>query len=305
MNKPLIALGHELDTGPEAFGELLPCNDLEGNAPALNERLAQDGYLFLRDFLDIDQVMSARQEILSRISERGGLRPETPLMDGISIEGPEGQVFSHDLARDNQALEAVLYSGLLRDFFELLLGGAIGHFDYTWFRAYAGGQQGTYPHCDRVYMGRGTPDLYTAWVPFGDVPLELGGLMILEGSHLLETERMRDYLESDVDKYCLDDENAADIVSGKIYLKWDGSLTDNPGELRAELGGRWLTTDYRAGDLVVFTMATVHGSLDNQGDRFRLSSDSRYQLAGEPVDERWMGENPSAHGPESKIGMIC
>jgi hypothetical protein len=52
-------------------------------------------------------------------------------------------------------------------------------------------------------------------------------------------------------------------------------------------------------------MFTLHASLDNQTERVRLSTDSRYQLASEAVDERWIGEKPLAHGPEAKVGMIC
>jgi len=52
-------------------------------------------------------------------------------------------------------------------------------------------------------------------------------------------------------------------------------------------------------------MATVHASLDNQTNRFRLSSDSRYQLASEPADERWIGAHPAGHGPAGKKGKIC
>ena len=40
---------------------------------------------------------------------------------------------------------------------------------------------------------------------------------------------------------------------------------------------------------------TMHGSLSNTSDRFRISSDTRYQLASEPVDERWIGRKPKAH----------
>lgn len=46
------------------------------------------------------------------------------------------------------------------------------------------GGPGTAPHCDLVYMGRGTKNVFTMWVPYGEVPLELGGLMVLEQSHL-------------------------------------------------------------------------------------------------------------------------
>ena len=76
-------------------------------------------------------------------------------------------------------------------------------------------------------------------------------------------------------------------------------------ELRRRLGGRWLTADYRAGDLLVFGMYTAHGALDNRSAAIRLSSDSRYQLAAEPVDERWVGLNPPGHTKAGKRGVIC
>lgn len=59
---------------------------------------------------------------------------------------------------------------------------------------------GIRPHCDVVYMGRGTHELYTAWIPYGDVSFDIGGLMILEKSHL-QAARIQKYLKSDVDTY--------------------------------------------------------------------------------------------------------
>jgi hypothetical protein len=52
-------------------------------------------------------------------------------------------------------------------------------------------------------------------------------------------------------------------------------------------------------------MDLVHGGLDNRSHRLRLSSDSRYQLASEPIDERWVGENPPGHGSAGKRGRVC
>src|SRR5258708_412349 len=71
-------------------------------------------------------------------------------------------------------------------------------------------------------------------------------------------------------------------------LLWDGKLGKDPVNLRKKLGGRWLTAEFEAGDMVTFCMTLVHGSLDNQTDQIRLSSDSRYQLATEAVDDRWI-----------------
>ena len=82
-------------------------------------------------------------------------------------------------------------------------------------------------------------------------------------------------------------------------------LSEDPADLQRQLGLPWSTAEYRAGDLLTFSIQTVHCSLDNHSDRIRLSSDSRYQLASDPIDERWIGDEPIGHGPDAKRGMIC
>jgi len=164
--------------------------------------------------------------------------------------------------------------------------------------------QGTPPHCDLVYMGRGTHQLLTAWIPYGEVPLEVGGLMVLERSHT-QAARIRNYLEVDVDLYCENRPRETEKVKAKGGWSHPGYLTTNPVTLRQKLGGRWLTTEWRPGDLLTFKMTLVHGSLDNQTDTVRLSSDTRYQRASQPIDPRWIGANPPGHGPRAKQGLIC
>jgi len=66
-----------------------------------------------------------------------------------------------------------------------------------------------------------------------------------------------------------------------------------------------LSTNYQAGDVLVFTRYTMHAGMDNQTNRLWISTDTRYQLASEPIDQRWIGKNPIGHGPAGKIGMIC
>lgn len=154
-------------------------------------------------------------------------------------------------------------------------------------------------------MGRGTHTLLTAWTPISEIPLDVGGLMILERSH--RHERLnRNYALKDVDQFCAN--KRGDVytgLGGGGNIRQYGWLTDKPVKLRENLGGRWLTAGYSAGDLLIFTMNTIHASIDNQSNRIRLSSDSRYQPANESVDERWIGEHPIAHGAEAKRGMIC
>ena len=79
--------------------------------------------------------------------------------------------------------------------------------------------------------------------------------------------------------------------------QFNGSYSSNPVEVQEKFGKRWLTTDFKMGDLLVFTMHTMHCSLDNRSaeNRIRLSVDSRYQPAAEEADERWVGENSLGH----------
>ena len=126
-------------------------------------------------------------------------------------------------------------------------------------------------------MGRGTTNVLTCWTPIGDIPLELGPLAILVGSHRFEIIKGT-YGQMDVDR---------DHVTG-----W---FSNDPFELIDKYGGQWQTANFRQGDVLIFGMFTMHASLDNTTNRFRLTTDTRYQPANEPGDDRWIGDNPTGH----------
>jgi len=298
---PLTSRDHTLDLSPSAFGELNRSDDALGQVEKLRARLDRDGYLYVPGFFDRDDVMEVRSSLTGQMARQGLLNPDFPHVE--ALWNPERRTtFMPQLAQNNGPLKNLIYGKQLLGFYEALFGEAVLHFDFTWIRAVGPGQ-GTQPHCDLVYMGRGTHDLLTCWVPYGDVPLELGGLIVLEDSHL-KSDRLRAYLSGDVDAYCENRPHQLEKVkSGKA--KVGGWLSTNPVTLREKLGGRWLTTEWQAGDIITFKMNMVHGSLDNATDRVRLSSDSRYQRASEPADERWIGANPAGHSLAGKRGRIC
>lgn len=297
----LTALGVELDLSPDTFGELRDSTDALGDVATLRERMAREGYLYLPGYLDREAVLAARRGVTERLAVEGLTDPAYPADEAVAPPGST-LAFKPDLAHDNPALHDLLYGPRMLGFYEGFLGGAVRHFDFTWMRAVAPGRA-TAPHGDVVFMGRGTHDLYTAWVPLGDVDYTLGGLIVLEGSNNLAAIR-DDYAHRDVDTYCENVPEERERAEAGGWT-WNGALSDNPAALRAQLGGRWLTSTFRAGDLLTFSSYTIHGSLDNRADRIRLSSDSRYQLASAPIDERWIGEAPIGHGPGGKRGLIC
>jgi hypothetical protein len=304
----LYSSGHQLDTSPECFGELCSSLDLLEDTHALHTRIERDGYLYLPGFWSRDEVLKRRIMITDHLAEKGLLNLDYPKIDAVVKEDVDlksvSTHFKNKDRRDSMFLEMsrLLFSGKIMTFLESYLGGAVQEYEYTWFRIHKRGM-GTKPHCDIVFFNRGTHNIYSAWVPYGDIDQEMGGLMILEDSHNKQ-HRLRNYLKRDSDTYCENRKGAEDYASQETKV-WSGMLTGNPVKLREKLTGRWLRANYRMGDLLLFPPYTVHCSLDNNTDRFRLSTDTRYQLASDPYDERWIGPNPVGHEAGGKRGVIC
>lgn len=309
----------------DQVGELRRSDDITDDRDALWERMEEDGYLFLPHYLHRRTVLAARAVLCDRLYKFGVLDPARPSMAGVVASGKTVNPaatgpFMPILARNNPALDKVLYDGPMMAFYEFFLSGPVRHYDYTWFRAkQPGTTTATTPHCDIVYMGRGTKELYTSWTPFSDVPYEMGGLMVLEGSHRNEALK-QGYGQTDVDAFCENDGPAArQIVATaqaqgreltqqeREQIRWNssGAYSADAIAVREQLRGRWLTAEYQMGDLLVFSMYLLHASSDNQTACIRLSADTRYQRSHEPIDERWIGDDPPAHGIRAKRGMVC
>jgi hypothetical protein len=175
------ARGRSLDASADAFGWLRRSDDVAEDAEALRERLAEDGYLFVPGLLDRDEVWAARMALLRRVEAAGALDPAHPVEDGVLRPGVTDVGLRQGDPASMPELVAVLRGERMLAFFARLLGGEVRPYDFMWLR-HQPRSHGVEPHCDLVFMGRGTPDVLTGWTPFGDIPLCGGGLMLLEGS---------------------------------------------------------------------------------------------------------------------------
>jgi hypothetical protein len=285
----LTSHGYAFARAPGRFGELRDSTALAGDPAALRARMAEDGYLLLRRYLDPAAVLAARREVAAKLDAVGLVDRRFPVDEAIfsgdtsGVTAIDRVAYAKDL-RSGPALKALAFSGPMLRFYTAFLGGEILPLNYIWVRnVRVGGATGC--HFDWVYMGRGTRNLYTSWTPLGDVPFSDGPLAILEHSHRWE-ELQRTYGAIDVDR----DKDKNPYGGG-----W---LSRDPNVPQREHGGRWLTAEFAPGDLLLFGMFTLHCSLDNTSPRgrIRLSIDTRYQLKSEPADERWTGEEPFGHG---------
>lgn len=298
----LYSCGQALERDENKVGLLRDSSDASTDFEELRKRFDVDGYLFMKGYLNPDAVLSARAAITDRLASQGLLHPDYSPMAGIPAPDYSNG-FHPDIARDCAAVQDLLYGGQLADFYRQFYAEDVRHYDFTWLRAFPPAE-GSSPHCDLPYMGRGTHNHMTCWVPYDEISFDLGGLMVLEGS----THRMdllKNYVYRDVDAYCINkSEQAARAKDGGWTFA--GKLSHNPPIIRNKFGGRWLTAEFEPGDFITFGMFLVHASLDNRSEnRLRISSDCRYQRAAESIDERWVGPNPPGHSFAGKHGRVC
>lgn len=286
MTKPIYCRGIQLDTSPEKFGGLRDSASILYDAQALRERMEHDGYLLFRGLVDREKVLEARREILLKYATIGEIDSiNHDVMDAVIqgdtfIDKVNLMAFTESI-RTGKAYQDITNDPAILDFFHRMLGGKTRSFDFKWPRFVRPGE-GTGIHSDNIYVTGGTKNVWTCWIPIGDVAVEEGPVVLLEGSH--RSEKLLDYWAKDADK-------------DKV-----GWLSEDPLRTQQELGGRWLTSSFRAGDILCFDVRLVHASLDNRSpNRCRLTSDTRYHLEGEPLDPRWNGGNANPHQGGPKV----
>jgi hypothetical protein len=270
-------------------GRPVPGDYLGGLEPAdpggdLIGTLGERGYLLLRSVIDEQTIMAARNEVLGHLYSVAEIAD--PVEAAIASGNSRRAERHADLGAfwrqvsEGPALRQAVHGRQMQDLMTGLFAGPAKPFDFVWLRTMAAGRASPL-HMDHPYMNRGTDRLVTAWIPLGPVPIEEAPLYIIEGSHTF-TDLHKIVAGHDVDR------NPA----------IPGHLSDDPIELARERGVRLLTAEFQPGDILIFGMFTLHASFDNvsASGRVRISCDTRWQPASEPMDERFRGPDPPAHG---------
>jgi hypothetical protein len=265
----------------DLLGELRDSTALRDDAPALQARMAADGYVFIRTAVAPALALASRQEALSRLVEVDEIAP--PAMEGVFTGRSQRRERVADLGAfwksvsEGPCLRRVTHGPELRALLTLLLGEPACPHDYLFLRVGTPGKA-TDLHYDRPFFCRGSERVHTAWIALGEIALDQGPLMVLEKSHtfedLIAPIRRIDY-----------DSKAAPRVAAQ-----DDGVT-----LARKRGTRLLTTRFQPGDAVIFGMTLMHGSLDHHSaeNRVRLSCDVRFQPEADPRDPRYFGPNPT------------
>ena len=258
---------------------------------ALAARLAADGYLYLPGLLPPAAVAAARAEVFAALRGVGEIEgpDHAPLATGVSRRAelhPDLGAFWRAVS-EGPALRACVHHPALHALAAALFERPSTPFDFVWLRAVTQGRASPF-HVDHPYMNRGSSDLLTCWIPLGDVALDEGPIVLMEGSHRFDDIAAR-VRGRDVDR----------------EAGFSGSFAEDMAELARARRSRFLSADFRAGDVLLFGMFLLHGSLDNRSRsaKVRLSADVRFQPAADPRDDRWFGAPPPAHGGRSYGGL--
>ena len=264
----------------DLLGELRETKYHPDNTFQLRERLQQDGYLFLRGLLSSDDVQAAREEIFGRLAEVGEIK--LPVNAGISTGTSRRNEMVEDLGQfwqsvsEGPALRCVSHGQQTYELMSSIFGEAAQPHDYIFLRTGVVGRATNF-HYDHPFFARGSKQIHTVWTALRDIPVCDGPLVIVEGSH-----RFTDLVEQTLKIDCGSDDAPLVSISGGI-------------ELAQQRQTRLLTADFQPGDVVIFGMTLLHGSLDNHSTsgHTRLSCDVRWQPAADPIDPRYAGPDPT------------
>ena len=261
----------------------------------IRRRFAAEAYVCVPEFFSDQDVSGVRRAVFGHLATAGEVQgdPEKGIYTGSSQRRQRiddlGQ-FWREISED-WTLRRVSHSRALHEFCDILLGEpSIAH-DFIFLRVSNYGRK-TLVHNDHGFFTRSTDNVITAWIAFGNIPLQMGPLFILENSH--NHPRVQESIRNfDV---------ARD--TGR-----KASWSETPLEAARQLSCRVLTRHMRPGDLVVFSMKILHGSLDNvdPNQHIRLTCDVRYQPRSESRDPRYFGPDPggtTGQGYGELVGAI-
>lgn len=280
--------GRDLDLSPTRFGWLSP-SDPGAPLQSLRERYRESGYLLLKGLLPPEDVWAFRGQVFAHLADSGLIAAGSDPREGIaapadSVNAARARAALMEIARST-LFEALCLHPHLRGFLDAFLEGLTYLYGRKIIRyTRPGDPSATGAHYDLVYIRGGTDRLVTAWIPIGDVPVEMGGLLYLEGSHPLGRRLEAEFAAKNAD---LPEEER--ISAFNRNMNEGGWLTKDLPQMAERFDARWLAADYKAGDVVLHSPYIVHAATMNEdaAGRMRLSTDVRYQRADDPIDRRW------------------
>lgn len=248
----------------------------------LYQRYLRDGYLYLKNLLPRKDVLAAREAYFSSLAPTGVIEPGTAHVEGIFNTSAKPSDYpgigagALDSPKDGQKslreqfIEAAIqahtepwYCGSekggitgfcnhegVRDFVAKMTGWGNDTLTVrrTLLRNNTPGNPAIGVHYDQLFMRHGEPTAVTAWVPMGDIRIEGGGLIYLEGGDTLGQQMEGDFTRKAKETGMTDEETRNAFNANMMKT---GFLSEAPRDFARSNGSKWLVSDYEAGDVVL------------------------------------------------------
>jgi ectoine hydroxylase-related dioxygenase (phytanoyl-CoA dioxygenase family) len=229
------------------IAELTDSTALIGNGEALRERMAEDGYVFLRGVIDKDLIAWGEGLYREALAAEDLIDPsvERPVWTGKKSDtwrpcDAIGTEFWHKVVAQPEL------NAIMRDIYDA---------DPVWIPIAA--HRSSFPtgplkEDQDIFSGRHQDSFYSAgmgyticWMPVRDVKKSNGAFAVAQGTN------RRGVLHKD--------------INGDDHSILPGVIPE----------ADWRSTDFRVGDVLIFDYGTAHAGLPNPSDEFRLSLDVR------------------------------
>lgn len=263
LSEPLISNGSPLDMTPARLGWLEP-TDASLPPQQLWERYRLHGYLWLKEFFNRDYILDFRQHFFDTVLS--------------------GAKTFFEFIRSQEYEEFCTMPRLWNFYQAFLEGQPYLHTRKIMRFTHPGESHCTGGHYDLIYLRAGTDRLCTSWIPLGDVPVEMGGLIYLEHSDAVGRQMEAEF---SVKNASLPPEER--ISAYNRNMREAGWISTDLVNMAQRFKSRWLIADYEAGDMVIHSPYMIHAATQNRDplNRMRLSTDIRFQRAADSVDPRW------------------
>jgi ectoine hydroxylase-related dioxygenase (phytanoyl-CoA dioxygenase family) len=288
LDKPegLSSNGYPLASGPHRIGRLTSTKTSEP-IERIREIFKAQGYVWLQGFFPRETILEFRQHFFTAFQNSGLLKAGTKPEEGI-FSGQDDKRVTNKILMEvvrSAAYESFCLQPKLWKFYDAFLSGPSYLHKRKIIRYMNPGDTVTTPaHYDLIYLRAGTDKVCSSWIPLGDTPVEMGGLVYLEGSDALGRKMEAEFSA-----------NNGNLTPEERISAYNKNMTEGGwvgkdlADMAERFDSRWLIADYEMGDMVVHSPYMIHAATQNtdKQNRIRLSTDIRYQNVRDEIDARW------------------
>ncbi len=241
----------------------------DGDYDEIKKRAKSDGYLYIKGAVDVERNMSLRNDVLRICNEHNLLIKDDILRDDINVNSGSGPTLFWDKCVKLQSFNEYLHKEpAVLKLFSHILGEEYVLLPRALFRFFKNNGEFSKLHQDFWYSGV-AQNMWTAWVPIGDIPMDKGVVVTAKDSHT----------------------KIGIVPNEDRFYDQNNQITFKLNKDDYE----WLASDFESGDVLFFTCLTTHFSTTNTTNHLRLSADYRFIPTSDPIADYFFIPHMTEH----------